>query len=136
MQLFRSLSKRCCIPKNCAAAIKWCFHFNEQECSLAAHTKYSASKLYEAYRQFCQALGRKPQSTNAVKKALEKLPNVYQHRASSGMQWNGIHPVIHLYPRTNVGNVGNVAILENSSGEILWGLFGFAYIPCTFISPL
>jgi hypothetical protein len=44
--------------------------------------KYSASKLYEAYRQFCQALGRKPQSTNAFKNALEKLPNVYQHRAS------------------------------------------------------
>ena len=27
--------------------------FVEQECSLAADTKYSASKLYEAYRLFC-----------------------------------------------------------------------------------
>ena len=27
----------------------------------------------------------------------------------------------------NVGSVGNVGILENFSGEILWGLFGFAY---------
>ena len=70
--------------------------FIEQECSLEADTKYSASKLYEAYRQFCQALGRKPQSTNAFKKAMVKLPNVYQHRTSSGMQWHGIQPVIHL----------------------------------------
>ena len=70
--------------------------FIEQECSLEADTKYSASKLYEAYRLFCQALGRKPQSTNAFKKAMEKLPNVYQHRTSSGMQWQGIQPVIHL----------------------------------------
>ena len=70
--------------------------FVEQECSLEADTKYSASKLYEAYRLFCQALGRKPQSTNAFKKALDKLPNVYQHRTSNGMQWHGIQPVIHL----------------------------------------
>jgi putative DNA primase/helicase len=70
--------------------------FIEQECSLEADTKYSASKLYEAYRHYCQAIGRKPQSTNAFKKALEKLPNVYQHRTSSGMQWQGIQPVIHL----------------------------------------
>ena len=38
---------------------------------LEADTKYSASKLYEAYRQFYQALGRKPQSINAFKKTLE-----------------------------------------------------------------
>ena len=39
----------------------------------------------------------------------------------------------------NVGSVGNVGILENFSGEILWGLFGFAYIayiPYTIISLL
>jgi hypothetical protein len=45
------------------------------------------------------------------------------------MQWHGIHPVINLEPPTNVDSVG---ILENFSGEILWGLFGFAnvaYIP-------
>ena len=36
-------------------------------------------------------------------------------------------------------SVGNVGILENFSGEILWGLFGFAYIayiPYTIISLL
>ena len=70
--------------------------FIEQEWSIEADTKYSAFKLYEAYRQFCQGLGRKPQSTNAFKKALEKLPNVYQHRTSSGVQWHGIHLVIRL----------------------------------------
>ena len=70
--------------------------FIEQECSLKADTKYSAPKLHEAYRHFYQVLGRKTQSTNAFKKALDKLPNVYQHRSSSGMQWHGIQPVIHL----------------------------------------
>ena len=44
--------------------------FIEQEVSLEADTKYSASKLYEDYRQFCQGLGRKPQSTNAFKKSV------------------------------------------------------------------
>jgi len=33
--------------------------FVEQECSLEPETKYPASKLYEAYRHFCQAIGRK-----------------------------------------------------------------------------
>ena len=70
--------------------------FIEQECSVEADTKYPASKLYEAYRQFCQALGREPHSTNAFKKALDKLTNVHQHRTSSAMQWHGIQPVIHL----------------------------------------
>ena len=52
------------------------------------------------------------------------------------MQWHGIHSVINLEPPTNVDSVG---ILENFSGEILWGLFGFAYIayiPYTLISLL
>ena len=31
-----------------------------------------------------------------LKKALDKLPNVYQPRTSSGMQWHGIQPVIYL----------------------------------------
>ena len=61
--------------------------FIEQECSLETDNKCSASKLYEAYRLFCQAVGRKPQSTNAFKKALEKLPNVYQHRTSSAVSY-------------------------------------------------
>ena len=70
--------------------------FIEQECSLEADTKYSASKLYEAYRHHCQAIGRKPQSTNAFKKALDKITNVYQSRTSSGMQWHGIQPVMQF----------------------------------------
>ena len=67
---------------------------------------------------------------------MEKLPNVYQHCSSSGMQWHGIQPVIHLLTLTNVDSVGNVGILENFSGEILWGLFGFAYIPYILLSLL
>ena len=39
---------------------------------------------------------RKPQSTNAFKKALDKLINVCQSRTASGMQWHGIQPVGHL----------------------------------------
>tara|TARA_B110000003_G_scaffold247967_1_gene259375 strand:- start:392 stop:2545 length:2154 start_codon:yes stop_codon:yes gene_type:complete len=70
--------------------------FVEQECSLEPETKYPASKLYEAYRHFCQAIGRKPQSTNAFKKALDKLTGVYQSRTSSGMQWSGIKPVLQF----------------------------------------
>ena len=57
--------------------------FVDHECSLEADLKYPASKLYEAYRHFCQAIGRKPQSTNAFKKALDKLTGVYQSRTSS-----------------------------------------------------
>ena len=64
--------------------------FIEQECSVEADTKYPDSKLYEAYRQFCQALGREPHSTNAFKKALDNLTNVHQHRTSSAMQCNGM----------------------------------------------
>ena len=70
--------------------------FVEQECSLAAEAKYPAAKLYEAYRHYCQAIGRKPQSTNAFKKALDKLANVYQSRTSIGMQWHGIQPVMQF----------------------------------------
>jgi putative DNA primase/helicase len=70
--------------------------FVEQECSLEPKTKCAASKLYEAYRHFCQAIGRKPQSNNAFKKALNKLINVHQSRTSSGMQWHGIQPVMQF----------------------------------------
>lgn len=68
----------------------------DHECSVEADLKYSASKLYEAYRHHCQAIGRKPQSTNAFKKALVKLTNVHQSRTSSGMQWHGIQPVLQF----------------------------------------
>jgi putative DNA primase/helicase len=70
--------------------------FVEQECDIDPNTKYSASRLYEAYRHHCQAIGRKPQSTNAFKKALDKITNVYQSRTSSGMQWHGIQPVMQF----------------------------------------
>ena len=70
--------------------------FVEQECSLATEAKYPASRLYEDYRHYCQILGRKPQSTNAFKKALDKLVNVYQSRFFSGMQWHGIEPVMQF----------------------------------------
>ena len=70
--------------------------FVKQECSLEPETKCAASKLYEAYRHFCQAIVRKPQSTNAFKKALDKLTGVYQSRTSSGMQRQGIKPVLQF----------------------------------------
>ena len=57
------------------------------------------------------ALGRKPQSTIAFRKVLDKLVNVYQDRTSSGMQWHYIQPVIQL-TFANVGIVGNVGILK------------------------
>ena len=68
--------------------------FVDHECSVEADLKYPASKLYEAYRHYCQILGRKPQSNAAFKKALDKLVNVYQSRYSSGMQWHGVAPLI------------------------------------------
>jgi putative DNA primase/helicase len=67
--------------------------FIRDECKLDPDIKYPASKLYETYRHYCQAIGRKPQSTTAFKKALDKLTGVYQSRTSSGMQWQGIQPV-------------------------------------------
>ena len=70
--------------------------FVDQECSLTGEAKYPASRLYEEYRHYCQAIGRKPLSTNAFKKALDKLANVYQSRTSSGMQWHGIQPVMQF----------------------------------------
>ena len=70
--------------------------FVEQECDIDPNTKYPAAKLYEAYRHHCQAIGRKPQSTNAFKKALDKITNVHQSRTSGGMQWHGIQPVMQF----------------------------------------
>ena len=70
--------------------------FVEQECDIDPDTRYSASKLYEAYRHYCQAIGRKPQSTNAFKKALDKLTGFYQTRTASGMQWHGIRPLVQF----------------------------------------
>ena len=57
--------------------------FAEQGYSLEPETKCAASKLDCAYHHFCQALGHKPQSNNA----LEKLTGVYQSRTSSEMHW-------------------------------------------------
>ena len=70
--------------------------FVEQECSLVAEAKYPASRLHEDYRHYCQVLGRKPQSNNACRKALDKLVNVYQSRSFSGMQWHGIVPMMRF----------------------------------------
>ena len=57
--------------------------FAEQGYSLEPETTCAASKLNCAYHHFCQALGHKPQSNNA----LEKLTGVYQSRTSSEMHW-------------------------------------------------
>ena len=53
-----------------------------------------ASKLYQAYRDWCSGAGRKPQSQTAFKRALEKLNGVYQQRSSSGLRWHGIQPCL------------------------------------------
>ncbi|WP_268873721.1 primase-like DNA-binding domain-containing protein, partial [Tritonibacter multivorans] len=68
--------------------------FVDQECEIDTDAKFGASKLYEEYRGWCQAMGNKPQSTTSFKRSLEKLPGVYQNRASSGMQWHGIRPAL------------------------------------------
>ena len=90
---------------------------------MAVEAKYPAAKLYEAYRHYCQAIGRKPQSTNAFKKALDKLANVYQSRTSSGMQWQGIQPVLQFKANISVVSVGSVGVLENFLLGDLWALF-------------
>ena len=70
--------------------------FVDEVCELNQATSCSASRLYEAYRSYCQAVGSKCQSSSAFKKALNKLPNIYQKRTSSGMHWYGIRPVMHF----------------------------------------
>ena len=52
--------------------------FVEQECDIDPNTKYSASKLYEAYRHFCQLIGsmtssRVPASENCAIQMANKL---------------------------------------------------------------
>ena len=64
-----------------------------------ARKRYSdedALKILREIDVYLQAIGRKPQSTNAFKKALDKLANVYQSRTSSGMQWHSIQPVLQF----------------------------------------
>ena len=89
--------------------------FVEQKWIPEVEAKYSASKLYEAYRHFCQVHGRKRQSNGAFKKALNKLVNVYQSRTSGGMQWHGIQALIHLQPLANAVSVACVGITQVSS---------------------
>ena len=43
---------------------------------------------YESVRYWWHRFG--------LKKVLDRLLKLYQHRSSSGMQWHGIQPVIHL----------------------------------------
>ena len=53
------------------------------------------STLLTLVRFFAESFAM-PQSTNAFKKALDKITNVYQSRTSSGMQWHGIQPVLQF----------------------------------------
>ena len=64
--------------------------FIQDECELDKDHSYAASKFYQAYRDWCSGAGRKPQSTTAFKRSLEKLKGVYRHRSSNGLQWHGI----------------------------------------------
>ena len=68
--------------------------FIQDECELDKDHSYAASKFYQAYREWCSGAGRKPQSTTAFKRSLEKLKGVYQHRSSNGLQWHGIQPCL------------------------------------------
>ena len=64
-----------------------------------ARKRYSDEDALKILREIdvhLQAIGRKPQSTNAFKKALDKLTGVYQSRTSSGMQWHGIQPIMQF----------------------------------------
>ena len=61
---------------------------------LDVEAQHPSSKLYDTYRHFCFDMGRKPQSSSSFKRALDKLPSVYQSRTSSGMYWHGIRPQI------------------------------------------
>jgi len=68
--------------------------FIQDECEVDKDHSYAASKFYQAYREWCSGAGRKPQSTTAFKRSLEKLKGVYQHRSSNGLQWHGIQPCL------------------------------------------
>jgi len=69
--------------------------FIQDECEVDKEHSYAASKFYQAYRDWCSGAGRKPQSTTAFKRSLEKLKGVYQHRSSNGLQWHGIQPCLN-----------------------------------------
>jgi len=68
--------------------------FIQDECEVDKDHSYAASKFYQAYRDWCSGAGRKPQSTTAFKRSLEKITGVYQHRSSNGLQWHGISPCL------------------------------------------
>ena len=68
--------------------------FVRDECEQDSNHVYAASKFYQAYRDWWGIAGRKPQSQQAFKRALEKLNGVYQHRSSNGLQWHGIQPCL------------------------------------------
>ena len=69
--------------------------FIQDECEVDKGYSYAASKFYQAYRDWCSGAGRKPQSTTAFKRSLEKITGVYQHRSSNGLQWHGIQPCLN-----------------------------------------
>ncbi|MDC1095355.1 phage/plasmid primase, P4 family [Planktomarina temperata] len=99
--------------------------FIQDECEVDKGYSYAASKFYQAYRDWCSGAGRKPQSTTAFKRSLEKLNGVYQHRSSNGLQWQASNPAL----TTDVADVGCVALSENFLLGFLRGLFGLGYIP-------
>ena len=68
--------------------------FVRDECEQDSKHICAASKFYQAYRDWCCSAGRKPQSTTAFKRSLEKLKGVYQHRSSNGLKWHGIQPCL------------------------------------------
>ena len=68
--------------------------FIREECEQGQDHSYPASKFYQAYRDWCSGAGRKPQSTTAFKRSLEKLKQVYQRRSANGLQWHGIKPCL------------------------------------------
>jgi putative DNA primase/helicase len=68
--------------------------FIREECEVGKDHSHPASKFYQAYRDWCSGAGRKPQSTTAFKRSLDKLNGVYQHRSSTGLQWHGIQPCL------------------------------------------
>ena len=99
-----------------------------------AEATYPASRLHEDYHHYCQVLGRKPQSNGAIKKALDKLINVFQSNCSSGMQWHSIELLQQVLASYSVVSVGSIGILESFLQNILWRLFGFAYSAYTILS--
>ena len=68
--------------------------FIQDECEVGKDHSCTASKFFQAYRDWCFGAGCKPQSQTTSKRALEKLSGVYRNRSSNGLQWYGIQPCL------------------------------------------